>query len=597
MPMRRDAGRSSREYRTLKVLAVLEADFDRSPLGTRSRLCDELGAGPTDTATAPAAAGNTVLGRTIRRLQLCKRLGGICLAVHVSQKQRAEQAVAGLGVAVETHDAPRQPWAASAATGGQVAAARKWSLDAWRGGLGGFCAMDESTNVALLEAIARRDSVDAVMPVPAAASLIDPAMADSMIEHFEKIHADLRLTFAPSPPGLTAPIFLTALLSDLCRAGWPPGRTLAYRPDDPQRDLLIRNCCYRSGAEVEQACGRLIADTDRSVARLESLLEAVGAVGAAGAAGAARGAGAGDGPGPDAQTIARWLHEHDRWNAGALPREVEIELTTDDPLAQTTLRPRGERVGRRGPLDVGLLDRLFEELAHLDDSLIVLGGFGDPLRHPQFDAIVKEARRKGVFGIAVRTSGLDLDAARIDALLEANVDAVSILLDAHSPDVYKAVHGFDGYAQAVANIDALMRAQAARRQPCPFLVPEMIKTRQTLGQMEAFYDEWIRRTGAAVIVGPAAYGGPFAHLAVMNMAPPRRFPCARLWSRVMVLADGRVTVCDQDFRGEHAIGRLQDSSLGDLWTGDAMSGLRRGHRAGDYIGMSLCPGCKEWHRP
>lgn len=570
----------------MKVLAVLEADFDRSPLGTRSRLCDELTPAPTGGASSTGTVANTVLGRTIRRLQRCKRLAGLCVAVHHSQQQRAEQAVAGLGVAVETHDAPRPPWAADPATGGLVVSARKWSLDAWRGGIGGFCAMDEVANIVLLEAVARRDGYEAVMPVPAAAALIDPAMADAMIEHFEEIYKDMRMTFAPAPPGLAPTIFMTELLADLCRANWPPGRPLAYRPDDPQRDLHIRSCCYRPGPEIEYACGRLIADTDRGVGRIRSLLEA------AGPAAAADGA-----SGLDARRIAQWLHEHDRWNPGAVPREVEIELTTDDPLPQTTFRPRGERVGGRGPLDVALLDRLFEELARFDDSLIVLGGFGEPLRHPDFDGIVKRARRAGIFGIAVRTAALDLDAARIDALLGANVDVVSVLLDAHTAEVYRDVHGVDGYDRAVAGINALLQAEADRKVMCPIIVPEMTKTRQTLGQMEAFYDHWIRRTGAAAIVGPAAYGGPFAHLAVMNMAPPSRFPCGRLWNRVVVLADGRVTVCDQDYRGEHAIGRLQDSSLGEIWTGPVLSELRRGHRDGNYGGMPLCPGCREWHRP
>lgn len=555
----------------MKIFAVIEADFEVTPLGTRSRLGEPL---PGRGADGP---DGTVLRRTIRRLQRCGRLSGICVAVPAPQKTRAEQAVAGLDVRVEGHEAPRPFWLVPTLTGGRVAAARKWSLDAWRGGVAGFAAVDEGTNTILLEALARRDAWDAVVPVPAAAVLIDPVVLDAMIEHFERIHEEMRLTFAPTPPGLAAPIFTRSLVADMCTAAWPPGRPFAYRPDDPQRELLTRDCCFHAGPEVEQAVGRLIADTDRAATRLARILDAME-----------------DG---DARQIAAWLHEHDRWDIGPRPREVEIELTTDDPLPRTTLRPRGDVVGRRGPIAMELLDRLFAELAQTDDSLIVLGGFGEPLRHPEFAAILRRARKAGVFGIAVRTAGIDLDAATIDALLDARADVVSVLLDAHSAEVYRQVHGFDGYDRAVANIEAVLRAEAERKQPFPLIVPEMLKTRSVIREMEAFYDDWIRRTGAAVIAGPAAYGGPFAHLAVMNMAPPRRFPCERLWSRLMVLADGRVTVCDQDFRGEHAIGRVQDTSLAALWAGPALEALRAGHRGDDYAGMPLCPGCREWHRP
>ncbi len=552
----------------MKALAVLEADLDVSPLGTRSRLRDEL----------PAGSGDVVLRRTVRRLQRCRRLSAICVAVPAEQMAQAVETLGGLDIRIEGHAAPRPPWLVPASTGGQVAAARKWSLDRWRGGLAGFAAMDEGTNPLLLEALARRDGHDAVVPVPAAATLIDPVLVDAVIDNLEKIRREMRLTFAPAPPGLAAPAFMTDLLVDACRAGWPLGRALAYRPDDPQRELLVSPCCYHAGPDIEQAIGRILADCGRGFDRIERFLRGF----------------AGD---PDALAVARWLREEDRFHVEPLPREVELELTTEDQLTRTTLRPRGPAVGPRGPMDLAVLDRLFAELAQSDDSLIVFGGFGEPLLHPAFEEIVRRARRAGVFGIAVRTNALGLEPRHIEALLAANVDVVSVLLDAHSAEVYRQVHQHDGYDRAVANIQSLLDTVAERRTPCPLIVPEMLKTRRAIPEMEAFYDDWIRKAGSAVIVGPPAYGGPFADLAVMNMAPPRRFPCFRLWSRLLVLADGRVTICDQDFRGEHAVGSLHDSSLADLWTGPRLTDLRRVHRSDDYEGTPFCAACREWHRP
>jgi MoaA/NifB/PqqE/SkfB family radical SAM enzyme len=251
-------------------------------------------------------------------------------------------------------------------------------------------------------------------------------------------------------------------------------------------------------------------------------------------------------------------------------------------------------------MDMGAIDRLFDELGGRDDSLIVFGGFGEPLLHPEFDEIVRRARRAGVFGLAMRTNGLALDAARIDAILAARVDVVVVLLDAHSPELYREVHRFDGYEQAVANMNALLDARAARKCPQPLVVPEMVKTRRTIGQMEAFYDDWIRKTGCAAIVGaeiPPGLADAFPDPAIMDMSPPKRFPCVRLWSRLVVLADGTVTICTQDVRGEQAIGRLGESSVGELWTGNRMNDLRRAHRSDEYGLMPLCPPCRQWHRP
>jgi hypothetical protein len=64
-----------------------------------------------------------------------------------------------------------------------------------------------------------------------------------------------------------------------------------------------------------------------------------------------------------------------------------------------------------------------------------------------------------------------------------------------------------------------------------------------------------------------------------------------------VLADGRVTACDQDYKGSHAIGSLTDSTLSSLWTDPAMTAVRRSHLDGRFDGMPLCPMCEEWNRP
>jgi hypothetical protein len=552
----------------MKAIAVLEADFDVTSFGTRSRLEDGL-------------HGEPVLRRTVRQLARSERLASIHVAVEPGQRERAERLLAGTGAVVETHDAPAPPWAAPIATGGRCAAARKWSMDAWRGGLDGYTAFDEGTNIWLLEALGRRDGADVVVSVPAAAPVASPALIDAMLAHYETVRQTVRFLFVPAPPGLAGTLFETVMLAELCKAAWPPGRPLAYQPDDPKRDLLVRDCCYRPDVAIEHAAGRLVADCDRAMDRLDRLLEAHN----------------GSAETLTPERIGAWLANDARSCAGPLPREVEIELTTDDPLPGTTLRPRGDRVPARGPIDIDRAEALFDMLARRDDSLVVFGGFGDPLRHPDFAAIVRAAADAGVFGLAVRTTALDLNDASIEAILDANVDVVSVLLDAHSAETYRAVHNADRYADAIERIEALDRARTQRPQPTPHIVPEMIKTRRTMPEMEAFYDDWIRKTGSAVIAGPAGYGGMLEDLAVRDMRPPARFACPRLWSRCLVLADGRVTLCDQDVRGDHAVEIPEAADLGSVWRGEPWSRLRDAHRREAYDTVSLCGSCREWHRP
>lgn len=547
----------------MKTIAVICADFERSFLGLPSRLQEEL-------------CGETVIRRTIMQLRKTPRLASIHLLVDVSQEATARSAVGDLDVSVETHQAGPPPWSRYVASG------RKWSLDAWRGGLAGTMVYDETIHPWLLEALARRESADAVIDVPATAPLLDPVLLGELVSYYEKIRDDVRLGLVQAAPGLSAAIYHPVFLAGLAEAAQPPGRVLAYHPEDPRHDAIHQPCWFAADATIAHAWGRCIADTGTAIARLHR---------------AYRDLAGSNGETPDALTVSRWLLDHRTEGLGSLPQEVEIEITTDDPLADSPLRPRGTALGRRGVMDFEQYRRTIDELAACDDRLVVLGGFGDPLCHPQWPQFVQYARNRGILGIALRTTGVNLDAAAIDAMIACELDVLNVLVDAATPETYRKLHHSDNFERVVANIEQLCCVQQQRQAPRPLIVCEMIKTPESMDDVEPFYDRWMRQTGSAVIAGPSHYAGQWPDRAVVRMSPPSRSACVRLAKRAIILADGRMTLCDQDFRGQHAIGSPAENGLAAIWHGPALAEIRQKHADGAYHDLSLCHGCDEWHRP
>ena len=106
----------------------------------------------------------------------------------------------------------------------------------------------------------------------------------------------------------------------------------------------------------------------------------------------------------------------------------------------------------------------------------------------------------------------------------------------------------------------------------------------------------ILTAGAVLISGASHYGGQLEDRAAACMAPLPRLPCRRLQTRCVVLADGRVTRCDQDFNGRHVVGSLTSSSLQDVGQGPALVDLRKAHREQRFALTDICAGCDEWHR-
>jgi hypothetical protein len=545
----------------MKTIAVILADLQRSPVGTRSRLCDPL-------------VGAPVLRRTVIRALEIEGIGSVHVLAGATEVARVRDLLSGLPAMVNEAGVQESPHAELVRT------ARKWALDNWRGGIASACSFDESFHAAALQAVARAAGADAVMAVPAHAALLSPPLASAMLEHLRGPGKDYRFVFSQSPPGLT-PILLTReILEELVPAGYPPGVLLAYKPTAAEPDLVAKPCCYQAPTTVVTAWGRLLADTDESFVLCQAVLQELGEQRAA-----------------DPVEVCRFLGTRRQQYVPPLPCELEVELTTQGSLPRTRLRPAGASVPTRGSLDLGLLEKVLTQLARRDDSLVVFGGFGDPLCELQWPLAVRMAREAGVFGISVHTTGKQL--ARIDrnTLLSDAPDLLVVRIDAASEAVYLDVHGEPGLDEAVQAVVSLEEARRQRKQVRPLVVPAMTKSLLNVTDQEDFFEHWLTRIGSCWIEGYSDRASQMEHRQVASMAPPARIPCRRLRSRLVMLADGRAVSCDQDFRAVQVIGDLGRQTVQEVWQGGPMRRLREYAPGADSGQAPLCSHCEEWGRP
>jgi len=549
----------------MKVVAAIQADLEASQVGTTSRLGQTL-------------RGIPVLRRTVMRLATVARLDGVFVLCPKTQQDACRTILKGSGGEIRGYEMDDPPWRSL------VRSARKWSLDGWRGGVGGTCCFDEFVDCRLLASLIGAEQADAVLCVAAGGVLVDPEIADAMIDLFQTSDEELRLVFAQTPPGLAGVLLERCLINELAEKNSPLGWVLSYKPDMPIKDLITQPCCMEVPPEVRYASGRLIADTARALRRLDALLETH--------------------PSPTARNVGQWLLEQNRHATDLLPREIEIELTTDDPYPARVLQPRGERLVPRSPIPVNLVGAIARELAAWDDSLIVLGGFGDPLCHPEFTQILRTIRdaRPGVFGLCVKTTAAGLTEAHIAALVDCRVDILQVTLDAWTPELYGRLMAPADPQQADLasvreNIQRLSAYRQRQRSVCPIVLPDMTKTVQNVAELDAFHDGWLREAGAVTITGPSHYARKWEDYRVTSVAPPERTACRRIQSRAMVLADGTLVMCDQDFTGHRPIGSLATHSVAELWQSDKLRALRHAHAHSEFGVNALCAACEEWHRP
>lgn len=63
---------------------------------------------------------------------------------------------------------------------------------------------------------------------------------------------------------------------------------------------------------------------------------------------------------------------------------------------------------------------------------------------------------------------------------------------------------------------------------------------------------------------------------------------------MVILWDGKVVPCCEDFDRKMVLGNVEVSSIEEIWNSNAMVNLRNKHVRGEFHSISLCRGCSEY---
>ena len=510
-----------------------------------------------------------VLDWTLRRLGATESLESttiLCWDDQLSLVNRVA-AIRQVGVISKGH---RQ----TTATMNAITTARRWS-DGWRSGLLGTCEFDLGFAPLWTQEMMQLHDADAVLLVDPASALLDPDLVESLIAYSET-QPTAELCFMQAAPGLAGTLLRRELVDRLTIANMHPGRLLTYFPDHHGVDPIGKPGCAPVPTPVARSVHRFKLDSDRQIDRAErSTAHLNGHLFSTGA---------------ERLVInMRGIEETDR-----LPREVVLEINTRRN-SRPIFSPGAHLEIHRPEMTVAVAEQLFSELALMNDMRLTLSGAGDPLLSPVFFDIIYAAKQAGIGAINIETDLIGIAPEVLHRLARSGIDVVSVHFPAATAPTYASIMKIDGFSAALTNVNTLEAEIKSIGQGNPLIAMILVKMQANLGEMEGWYDYWLRRFGHAVIVGPSDYAGQIPDLAVADMSPQNRRPCERLSSRLTILSDGRVVSCEQDVLGKQTMGIIGETPIQEIWQ-QRFRQLRSCHQKSQWNDKPLCGGCREWSR-
>lgn len=239
---------------------------------------------------------------------------------------------------------------------------------------------------------------------------------------------------------------------------------------------------------------------------------------------------------------------------------------------------------------------------------VMLWAWGEPLLHPRIPDFVRIAREHGVLPL-LSTNGQNLDQeAVIEGLLRHPPEHLIVALDGMTDatnSVYRVGARLEPALKGVRRMSDLKRQRGLTRPWIHWRYIVMKHNEHELPHLEAMARQhgfdYLSLRSLSII----ADGDETTHAAMIPVQAPMQayaydsgqrrtrddFLCQHAFAFPTVLADGTVTVCDQDYSAACSYGRLGPGrTFRDIWFGAQAAEVR--HRVRDRRTFpAFCHGC------
>ncbi len=250
----------------------------------------------------------------------------------------------------------------------------------------------------------------------------------------------------------------------------------------------------------------------------------------------------------------------------------------------------------RGFMKMDLFQKIMDESVALPlVDHITFTGLGETLLDKHLIERIRYARlRMPHIMIDIFSNGSQLTNAKVDALIDAGLSTLYVSLNATNQEkrqqiMYPHKPDYFDYDKVCAVLDYAIGRYQVKPEMKVLVKAIVSKDLFEDGDQERFDSRWN---------GPwNRDGNSFMHLegnwagAVWPARTKQVTPCSRALGQIMVLWDGRVSLCCFDSEGKEILGDLNTQTIKEVFNGPKATGIRTAHWEGRRSEIPMCAEC------
>ena len=282
----------------------------------------------------------------------------------------------------------------------------------------------------------------------------------------------------------------------------------------------------------------------------------------------------------------------------SFPSMVQVEVT-NACNARCIMCPHQKMTRVKAPISDALFSKIMEECVRNKDKVLAFlpNNFGEPLLNPRLADYVALAR-KDLPGaeIAIFTNGALLNAVRAKELIGNGLDQINISFDGFSKETYEKIRIGLNFDEVNDNVAAFIGLRNSLGRKKPLVNLAFVAMPENAGEIPAFRNKWASLADKITIGTFCNWGGEVPGEVTSSVRNTVRHPCTRLWSHFIVLNNGDVPLCCQDYNGEYLLGNINKQSIAEIWNGAAINRYREFHLRRELDAVPICRSCNFWQQ-
>jgi len=273
------------------------------------------------------------------------------------------------------------------------------------------------------------------------------------------------------------------------------------------------------------------------------------------------------------------------------PVRLWIELTSHCNYRCVMCPNKDLKKSESGTMDMDLFQKVLDESEDLVFD-INLAHRGESLLHPRLSEAIQYAKKKN-FYTRLHTNGSLLTEELSRKIVQSGLDRLSFSFDGYDKDTYEQIRRGGNFEKTMSNIVRFLEIKKESGSKTPMTSIEVInfENRDQEKPTEAKKAFEARFRGLPLNAMTSKQLHNWAGETESKKSSDCYSVCPFPWNALVILWDGKVLPCTQDFFGYYVLGDAKTTSLQEIWNGEGISRLRKKLAEARIDDIETCAQC------